>query len=57
VSERREGTKADAERAGGGLTELHDFLAEVLATGLARMKEVARRRSAPSEMGRRAKQN
>src|SRR3977135_4403144 len=41
VSERREGTKRLLSVRAEGLTELHDFLAEVMPSRLARLKELA----------------
>jgi DNA-binding transcriptional ArsR family regulator len=57
VSERREGTKRMLSVRAEGLTELHDFLAEVLPTGLARLKEVAEKEERAERNGRRAEQN
>src|SRR3982074_1829948 len=57
VSERREGTKRMLSVRAEGLVELHDFLAEVLPSGLARLKEVAEKEERAARDGRRAKQN
>src|SRR4030081_2762869 len=57
VSERREGTKRMLSVRAEGLAELHDFLAEVLPSGLARLKEVAEKEEHAERDGRRAKQN
>ena len=57
VSERREGTKRMLRVRAEGLAELHDFLAEVLPSGLARLKEVAEKEERAARDGRRAKQN
>jgi DNA-binding transcriptional ArsR family regulator len=57
VSERREGTKRMLSVRPEGLAELHDFLAEVLPSGLARLKEVAEKEASAERDGGRAKQN
>ena len=57
VSERREGTKRMPSVRPEGLAELHDFLAEVLPSGLARLKEVAEKEERAERNGRRTKQN
>src|SRR5256886_8905294 len=57
LSERREGTKRMLSVRAEGLVELHDFLAEVLPTGLARLKEVAEEEERAERDGRRAEQN
>ena len=57
VSERRDGTKRMLSVRAEGLTELHDFLAEVLPARLERLKEVAERKERAERDGRRAKQN
>jgi len=57
LSERREGTKRMLSVRAEGLAELHDFLAEVLPTGLARLKEVAEEEERAERDARRAKQN
>jgi DNA-binding transcriptional ArsR family regulator len=57
VSERREGTRRMLSVRAEGLTELHDFLAEVLPIGLARLKEVAEEEDRAERNGRRAEQN
>ena len=57
VSERREGTRRILSVRAEGLAELHDFLAEILPSGLARLKEVAEREERVERDGRRAKQN
>ena len=57
VSERREGARRILSVRAEGLAELHDFLAEILPGGLARLKEVAEREERAERDGRRAKQN
>jgi DNA-binding transcriptional ArsR family regulator len=57
VNERRQGTKRLLSVRAEGLTELHDFLAEVLPTRLDRLKEVAEKEERAERNGRRAKQN
>jgi DNA-binding transcriptional ArsR family regulator len=57
VSERREGTKRMLSVRAEGLAELHDFLAEVLPAGLARLKAAAEKEERAERNGRRAKQN
>jgi DNA-binding transcriptional ArsR family regulator len=57
VSERREGTKRMLSVRAEGLAELHDFLAEVLPTSLARLKEAAEKEERTNRNGHRATQN
>jgi DNA-binding transcriptional ArsR family regulator len=57
ISERREGTKRMLSVRGEGLVELHDFLAELVPAGLARLKEAAEREERTNRNARRAKQN
>jgi DNA-binding transcriptional ArsR family regulator len=57
VSERREGTKRMLSVRAEGLAELHDFLAEVLPSRLARLKEVAEKEERAKRNVRRAEQN
>jgi DNA-binding transcriptional ArsR family regulator len=57
VSERREGTKRMLSVRAKGLGELHDFLTEVLPSGLGRLTEVAEKEERGERNARRAKQN
>jgi DNA-binding transcriptional ArsR family regulator len=57
VSERREGTKRMLSVRADGLGELHDFLADVLPAGLARLKQAAEQEEEAERDARRAKQN
>ena len=57
VSERRDGTKRMLSVRAEGLAELHDFLAEVMPSGLARLKDVAEKEAKAERNGGRAKQN
>jgi DNA-binding transcriptional ArsR family regulator len=57
LNERREGTKRLLSVRAEGLAELHDFLAEVLPSKLARLKEVAEKEERATQDERRAKRN
>jgi DNA-binding transcriptional ArsR family regulator len=57
VSERREGTRRMLSVRAEGLGELHDFLAEILPAGLARLKEAAEKEERGKRNGRRAERN
>jgi len=57
VSERREGTRRMLSVRAEGLGELHEFLAEVIPPGLARLKTAAEREERRRRDGRRAEQN
>jgi DNA-binding transcriptional ArsR family regulator len=57
VSERREGTKRLLSVRAEGLTELHDFLAEVMPSRLARLKELAEEQERAAQDERTAKRN
>ena len=57
VSERREGTRRMLSVRAEGLTELNDFLAEVMPANLARLKRVAEEQEREARDERRAKRN
>ena len=57
VSERREGTKRLLSLRPEGLTELNEFLAEILPTRLERLKAAAEREERRGRNDRAAKQN
>jgi DNA-binding transcriptional ArsR family regulator len=57
VSERREGTKRLLSIRPEGLVELNDFLAEILPSGLARLKAAAEREERRGRNVRAAKRN
>jgi len=57
VRERREGTKRMLSVRAEGLAELNDFLAEVMPSRLARLKEVAEEHERAAGDERRAKRN
>jgi DNA-binding transcriptional ArsR family regulator len=57
VNERREGTKRLLSVRPQGLGELNDFLAEILPTGLDRLKAAAEREERKGRNARAAKRN
>jgi DNA-binding transcriptional ArsR family regulator len=57
VNERREGTKRMLSVRAEGLQDLHAFLAEVLPTGLERLKQAAEQEERSGRDARRANRN
>jgi DNA-binding transcriptional ArsR family regulator len=57
VSERREGTKRLLSVRAEGLTELHDFLAELMPANLERLKQAVEEQERGARDERRAKRN
>jgi hypothetical protein len=57
VSERREGTKRLLSVRAEGLTELHDFLAELMPANLDRLKQAVEEQERGARDERRAKRN
>jgi DNA-binding transcriptional ArsR family regulator len=57
VSERREGTKRLLSVRAEGLTELHDFLAEMMPAKLERLKQAAEEQERSARDERRAERN
>src|SRR5947209_2555113 len=57
IDERREGTRRLLSVRADGLADLHDFLSEVLPSGLERLKQAAEEEARTSRNARRAKRN